>query len=401
MKLHVFCFFAWSTSCLAYGDGLPVITSQPTNQTVLINGTANFSVSATGATSYQWRFNGVDIPNATNATLQVANVQANLTGYYMVVAKNGTGYVPSRLAYLGAGGGTVPFSNFGVPTAQAIYRYGFGSGPITNGTAVVVAGPQIDQMVPVSDPSSVMNGYFDDFDWDVPTVAPGQTVYYRVEVTYPYNGSSVKQPSTVLKLVAGGGSTPVPDASGIRFPGWLEWPSDPYPTASTATNQIRLTGETVSFTNDFYAGGDYGIPTGQWRKDGVLLPNGTNFFQAPPVTYPGFGTFRAILTISNVQPSDAGVYDVQVLGNNWIIGPKTGLSVQTANGNGVLLSPRLTGSNFVADFQGIIGRNYAIQWSSNLTDWNALQTTSNATGTITFTNAPGNAARFYRTLLLP
>jgi len=256
-------------------------------------------------------------------------------------------------------------------------------------------------MVPIPYSSAVMNGYFDDDDQFLPVVAPGQTVYYRVEITYSYNGSSVKQPSTVLKLTAGGGSNPVPDASGIRYPGWLEWPSDPFPLAGTATNQIRLAGETVSLTNDFYGGGDYGIPTGQWRKDGVPLPNGTNFFQVPPIAYPGFGTFRAILTISNVQPSDAGVYDVQMLGNNWIIGKKTSLSVQTANESGVLLSPRSVGSNFVADLQGIAGRSYAIQWSSNLTDWNTLQTVSNSTGTITFSNAPADPTRFYRALLLP
>src|SRR5690348_17516170 len=85
---------------LARGAILPVITLQPTNQNVSPGGTATFSVTATNATSFQWRYNGSDIPNATNATLQVTGAQTNNTGYYNVIAKNDTGWVPSGLAYL-------------------------------------------------------------------------------------------------------------------------------------------------------------------------------------------------------------------------------------------------------------------------------------------------------------
>jgi hypothetical protein len=43
----------------------PVITSQPTDQTVAIGGNAMFSVVATGAgpLTYQWQFNGTNLPN--------------------------------------------------------------------------------------------------------------------------------------------------------------------------------------------------------------------------------------------------------------------------------------------------------------------------------------------------
>jgi hypothetical protein len=91
-----------------------------------------------------------------------------------------------------------------------------------------------------------------------------------------------------------------------------------------------------------------------------------------------------------------------VLGNNWLIGPKTSVSIQTTNGLGVLQSPRLSGGGFAADVLGVPGRNYQAQWSSNLTTWNTLQTLSNVTGTVSFTNAPASAGtRFYRTMLLP
>jgi len=410
MKFVFFCLGVFAATSFAQADGLPIITSQPTNQVVSPGSTAKFLVSASGATAFQWRFNGTNISNETNALLQISNVQTNNAGYYMVVVKNPTGSVPSALAYLATAlpifsddEGTVPFSNFGISSAQAKYQFQgvSGGGPISNALATVVVGPQLDQMQAVPFYSTIVsNGYFDGIAASAPSVMPGQTVYYRVDISYTNNGQVFTQPSTTLKLIATKYPA-LPDASNLKFPIWIEWPYDPDPFGNTPTNQIRIPNETVTLTNDFYCFGDYGIATGQWRKDGVLLPQGTNFFQLPPISAPGYGIFRAILTISNVQPSDAGVYDVQVLGNNWIIGPKTCLSVQTLNGSGVFSSSHSDGSSFVADLQGIVGRTYNIQWSSNLTDWNSLQTISNSTGTITITNAPADPARFYRALLLP
>ena len=186
------------------------------------------------------------------------------------------------------------------------------------------------------------------------------------------------------------------DASGIKFPIWPEWGGDPSPLGVlTPTNQTRFRCETITLTNDFFAYSDFGTPKGQWRKDGVLLTNGLNFTQL------GFAQFRATLTISNIQPGDTGVYDVQVLGNNWIIGPKTSLSVLNATANGMIVSPRWSGPTFLADFQGATGRTYTIQWSSNFVNWNTLLTAPNTTGTITFSDTPADPTRFYRAMLLP
>src|ERR1700693_4418451 len=108
-------------SRMAFADGLPVFSVQPTNQIVVPGSTVSLTALATGATSYQWRFNGVDISGATGATLQIANVQTTNSGYYLAVAMNSTGWVPSRIAYLAldypydgavpSGAGALPFSN--------------------------------------------------------------------------------------------------------------------------------------------------------------------------------------------------------------------------------------------------------------------------------------------------
>src|SRR6185369_5405999 len=48
--------------------GAPVITTQPVSQTVTVGQTAMFSIVATGATSYQWKKNNVNISGATATT---------------------------------------------------------------------------------------------------------------------------------------------------------------------------------------------------------------------------------------------------------------------------------------------------------------------------------------------
>jgi hypothetical protein len=171
-----------------------------------------------------------------------------------------------------------------------------------------------------------------------------------------------------------------------------------YPT--TSTNQVRIPDETFSLTNTYFAYTDYGTPAAQWRKNGNPIPGATNF----PAVYGGTlaGFFQGVLTITNVQPADAGIYDLVVIGNDWIVGPKTVLSIQITNGPGVFQSPQFRGTNFVCDLLGAAGRNYAIQWSTNLTDWHNFTTQYNSTGTITFTNPPAwGGAQFYRGRLLP
>jgi hypothetical protein len=101
------------TALTAFAQTLPVITASPTNLTVALGNTATFNVTATGATGYQWRFNGADIFGATSATLQVVNSQTANVGCYNVIAKNATGWMPSQMAWLSVtrSSGIVPFSN--------------------------------------------------------------------------------------------------------------------------------------------------------------------------------------------------------------------------------------------------------------------------------------------------
>jgi len=79
----------------------PVITAQPTSQVVCTGtGNATFSVTATGTgLTYQWKKNGVDIPNATSSSYTVESTAANVAAYSVVVS-NESGSVASQIAYL-------------------------------------------------------------------------------------------------------------------------------------------------------------------------------------------------------------------------------------------------------------------------------------------------------------
>ena len=76
------------------------ISSQPANVTALQGASASFTVTASGATSYQWQKNGVNISNATTATLTLQNVQSANATNYQVIIYNPAGNLTSNAATL-------------------------------------------------------------------------------------------------------------------------------------------------------------------------------------------------------------------------------------------------------------------------------------------------------------
>jgi len=64
------------------------------------NASFNVSVSGTAPLNYQWRFNGANILNATNAAYSIHAVGATNTGNFSVVVTNLAGKVTSSNALL-------------------------------------------------------------------------------------------------------------------------------------------------------------------------------------------------------------------------------------------------------------------------------------------------------------
>jgi hypothetical protein len=80
----------------------PAVTAQPQNVSIYPGNDASFSVAATGSAplSFQWKFNGADIPGATNNSYTRFNVQPEHVGQYSVSVANPAGSVLSSNALL-------------------------------------------------------------------------------------------------------------------------------------------------------------------------------------------------------------------------------------------------------------------------------------------------------------
>lgn len=79
------------------GGTPPAITSQPASITTNAGNNVAFAVAAMGTPNlrYQWRWEGVDLANATNSTLTLNDVQTGQAGVYCAVVTNAYGVAVS------------------------------------------------------------------------------------------------------------------------------------------------------------------------------------------------------------------------------------------------------------------------------------------------------------------
>lgn len=203
----------------------PVITRQPFSRNVEPGSTLVFSVVATGAPPlfYQWQFNELPLPAATNSVLSIPNAQAAHAGSYSVVVSNDYGFAVSDEAILTVTnafvGGTIHFAN----------RAGSVDAPVFDGDGItklsgpdyraqLLAGPTLATMAVIGPGAAfVIPGYFSGGTRTLPTVSAGQSAYVQVRVwdqsrglTYELaltNGAK-HGASSVFTVVTGGGGIP-------------------------------------------------------------------------------------------------------------------------------------------------------------------------------------------------
>ena len=246
-----------SNAVLTVGD-LPLITSQPENQTVVLGTSASFTVIATGTEplNFQWAHEGIDVPDATNATLSIPSAQTIDAGNYTVRIFNLFGTQTSSNALLTVGllpvvtaqptnlavavGGDATFMVTADGTAPLTFQWTF------NGTNVMDATNSTLMLT------------------NVQMTDEGE---YAVQV---YNAFGMDQSSNAVLTV---GDLPL--------------------ITSQPANQTVVLGTSASFTV---------IATGteplnfQWAHEGIDLPDATN----------------ATLSIPSAQTMDAGNYTVRV-----------------------------------------------------------------------------------------
>ena len=94
----------YATNRLPVNNGLtaPFVLVQPAGQTVPVGSVIAFTVFKAGnaPTTHQWRFNGTNIPGATDSSLNLNNVQVTNAGNYSVALTNAAGFTVSSNAFL-------------------------------------------------------------------------------------------------------------------------------------------------------------------------------------------------------------------------------------------------------------------------------------------------------------
>src|SRR5688500_16728251 len=101
-RLQSIFVLALATAGIAHAATLPLITTQPTNQTVNGGVSVQFRVAATAdpPAGYQWFFNEVVLPGRTNDYLTLFQTQTTNQGDYFATASNTVGVVTSATARL-------------------------------------------------------------------------------------------------------------------------------------------------------------------------------------------------------------------------------------------------------------------------------------------------------------
>ena len=80
----------------------PRVTTQPSGRMIALGGSVTLRVAATGTLpiGFQWSFNGLEIPGATNTSLVLTNIQRAQAGEYLALASNADGSATSLAARL-------------------------------------------------------------------------------------------------------------------------------------------------------------------------------------------------------------------------------------------------------------------------------------------------------------
>ncbi len=187
---------------------LPAITTQPTNQTVTVGGTATFSVTASGSLplGYQWNFNGTNMQGATNTTLTLTNVQVSQAGNYAVLVTNAYGWAISSNAVLTV---MAPPSIISQPAnCTNVVGTTAGFSVTASGTAPLCYQWAFNETNMVGATNSTLT---------LTNVQLAQAGSYAVLVTNAYG--SVLSSSAVLTVIPAGSCTPAPSGLVSWWPG--------------------------------------------------------------------------------------------------------------------------------------------------------------------------------------
>jgi len=329
----------------------PCITSHPTNLLVLSGNNATFGISVTGTAPLrlQWRFNGTNLLNATNAIYTIASAATNRAGYYSVVITNQAGGATSSSAAL-----TVVLS----PRSQTNYA--------SSAAAFTAA---------AFSPESL------NYQWQKngTNLADGGNLSSTTNSTLAV--------ANVSNADAGNYRAVVSDATGsVITSNAMLSVNDSLFIASQPKSQTCVAGGVVTFSVTVYGAPPFVF---QW------------YFKGAPVGLPTTGTNCSSYTVINVGTNHAGSYSVQVVNGHGSLTSSIALLT--------VIDPPKLALQFSAGYPllklfGVVGKNFVVQYNSNLVDanWiNLLSLTNMSASPYLFLDSAGavEPARFYRAFM--
>jgi hypothetical protein len=323
----------------------PSISAQSSGQTMILGSNATFAVTADGTQplNYQWTFGVTNLDGATNSTLVLTNVQAAQAGAYAVVVTNFAGSVTSAAAALTI---LVPPAILTSPLSQ---------------TAIAGANPVFSVTTAGTPPLS--------FQW----LFNGGALSGATNSTLTLTNVQTAQAGKYSVAVRNAASSSLSSSAilTILVPPFL---------ITSPSAQSAIAGGVATFV--VAAGGSHPLAY-QWQFNSGSIPGATN----------------AVLSVTNAHLADAGRYTVTVtnLGGS-ITSPSVLLSV-TNPPPASLLSPLLsTQGQFQFQLEGLSGRVYVIEYSTNLLEWIPLGTITNNLSPVEFIDpsAPAMVKKFYR-----
>jgi hypothetical protein len=393
--------------------GPPQFIEQPYSTAAALGATASFSakVSSGDDMKLQWFHDGSRIDGATNLALSLSNISAVDQGRYSLQAENSGARTLSEEATLEVqglphpSGGRILFANK-TTAIDAPIRSG-NDNSLLNGRAQLYAGPKITEMIDVSGPRPLINGYVSPVEIALPNVGPGEKAYVQIcawetdgfSPNVDFTSSFMRWKSMIIEVTAGstaasplvgleGFSTVIWDgySFGIVAPFLGTGKLTRHEQATLGTSKV-LQGPSARFT---WTGVVVTNISHRWFKNGIELSGQTN----------------SLLSLPNVRLEDAGNYtDLASDGMN-VLMYTLNLAVSA---DAPILKPRQlpaqSGMTTVWELIAPTQRAYRLETSSDLKTWSTWKTGTMPGDTISvylsYTNSVESVGGAYFRAVLP
>jgi len=340
----------------------PVITLQPSSQTVPVGASVEFAITAVGTAplQYQWQHNGTDLPDATSPTLTLNGVSNANAGVYRLRVSNRVGVALSDPAILLISG---------PPVVSAIS----------------------DRAIDEDTDTGLIPFTVQDFDTSVDTLALNRdssntALVPLSNIVFGGSGSNLTVRVTPTANLSGGSliSIIVTDITGAATTNRFTLTVRPVIDGIQVTAQPQSATVVTGSTAGLAVTATSTLPLSyQWQRNGENLAGATSAsLSLPDVQLTNAGSYRVIITNADTNVISA-IAELRV--------------VEVPDPN--IVSITQSGADVTISFTTIAGPTYTLEYKNSLSDanWTPAGTAPGTGNTVSITDPAATAAtRFYR-----